>query len=639
MDGKKTGLFFLLLGTLALLYVLFLDVLQGQALDIGRSQLATAAACALLMLAGALVALGWAAPLERALTRLETLLARLRLPRFAPRTVDALVLTGFALFALLYTLGRWKGLQPFIFLGSDASYISSYAATLDHPGAFAADYVFSSSAKVDIYFAAHVPLIRLLARVTGDYGSAFLVLLPIVLFLKLFGFYVLGKALFRHLGYALLLAVLTFPVVYTGAWDYWGLLDDALPRNLVEIAFPFLLLWSVRHAGRLRYWYLTCAVLSALIYVHSISSLPLLVTFGAVFLFLAPLTWRKRLLHLVLGGLVYLAAALPFLLNTLSSTQAVVTVALTPQEHLDLLLRYFGSHVDIPAILLSLLRQLTLSGILPLSLAALGYLFLRPNPQSRRLAASLGVMLASALVVALLVPWLEQFVELRLNILAELMQLVRFIRYVPPLLLIFSLLAFAPRPASEPSTEPAVPALPVSTLARLTSLTFLLLSALVFAGMLRYNAQGGHFLAEVRCLAGGHLLCPTEREQAAIDIVQHAADLTTPADALLTLPPLQVDFELALRWQALRPLGLNVPDLSRMRDDLGRLVTLRQVIAPWSATAHADAPERLAAYLQLAPQVGARFLIVQLADFPARSLALLAPLYQNAYYALVPINP
>lgn len=635
MERKKTGLFILLLGTLALLYVLFLDVLQGQTLGIGRSQLTTAVACALLMLAGALVALGWAAPLERALTRAEGLLARLRLPRFAPRTVDALVLTGFALFALLYTLGRWKGLQPFIFLGSDASYISSYAATLDHPDAFAADYIFSSSAKVDIYFAAHVPLIRALARLTGDYGSAFLVLLPIVLFLKLFGFYVLGKHLFRYRGYALLLAVLTFPVVYTGAWDYWGLLDDVLPRNLVEIAFPFLLLWSVRHTGKLRYWYLTCAVLSVLIYVHSISSLPLLIAFGAVFLFLAPLTWRKRLLHLVLGGLLYLAAALPFLLNTLSSTQAVVTVALTPQEHLDLLLRYFGSHVDIPAILLSLLRQLTLSGILPLSLAALGYLFLRPDPQKRRLAASLGVMLASVLVVALLVPWLEQVVELRLNILAELMQLVRFVRYLPPLLLIFSLLAFAPRPA----TAPGELALPVSTLPRLTSLTFLLLSALVLAGTLRYNAQGGHFLAEVRCLAGGHLLCPTEREQAAIDIVQHAADLTTPADALLTLPPLQVDFELALRWQALRPLGVNVPDLSRMRDDLGRLVTLRQVIAPWSATAHADAPERLAAYLQLAPQVGARFLIVQLADFPARSLALLAPLYQNAYYALVPINP
>ena len=630
MERKKTGLFILLLGTLALLYVLFLDVLQGQALGIGRSQLAAAAACTLLMLAGALLALGRAAPLERALTRAEGLLARLRLPRLTPRAVDALVLTGFALFAILYTLGRWKGLQPFIFLGSDASYISSYAAALDHPGAFAADYIFSSSAKVDIYFAAHVPLIRLLTHLTGDYGSAFLVLLPIVLFLKLLGFYLLGKALFRHRGYALLLAVLTFPVVYTGAWDYWGLLDDALPRNLVEIAFPFLLLWSVRHAGKLRYWYLTCAVLSTLIYVHSISSLPLLAVFGAVFLFLAPLPWRKRLLHLALGGLVYLAAALPFLLNTLSSTAAVVTVPLTPQEHLDLLLRYYGSHVDIPAILLSLLRQLTLSGILPLALLARGYLLLRPNPQARRLAAYIGVMLLTVLAVALLLPWLEQFVELRLNILAELMQLVRFIRYVPPLLLLFSLLVFAVKPA-----EPAQP----SALPRLTSLTFVLMAALVFAGMLRYNAQGGHALAEVRCLASGRLLCPTERELAAIDIVQQAAELTTPADALLTLPPLQVEFELALRWQALRPLGVNVPDLSRMRDDLGRLVQLKQVIAPWSAVAHADPPERLAAYLQLAPQVGARFLIVQLADFPARSLTLLHPLYQNAWYALVPVNP
>ena len=633
MERKKIGLFILLLGALLLLYTLFLDVLQGEALRIGRSQLLLAGVFVLVMLFGIALLLP---PLRRLpdpwrwLTRAEGLLARLSLPHLTPRAADALVLIGFALFAILYTLGRWKGLHPFIFLGSDASYISSYAAALDHPGAFAADYIFQNSAKVDIYFAAHVPLIRLLSRLNGDYGSAFLTLLPIVLFLKLLGFYLLGKALFRHRGYALLLAVLTFPVIYTGAWDYWGLLDDALPRNLVEIAFPFLLLWSVRHAGRLRYWYLTCAVLSALIYVHSISSLPLLIAFGAVFLFLAPLPWRKRLLHLVLGGLVYLAAAMPFFLNALSSTQAVVTVPLTPQEHLDLMMRYFGSHVDIPAILLSLLKQLTLSGILPLALAALGYLLLRPNPQARRLASYLGVMLLTVLAVALLLPWLEQFVELRLNILAELMQLVRFIRYVPPLLMIFSLLVFAVKPA-----EPAQP----SALPRLTSLTFVLMAALVFAGMLRFNAQGGHALAEVRCLASGHLLCPTEREQAAIDIVQHAADLTTPADALLTLPPLQVEFELALRWQALRPLGLNVPDLSRMRDDLGRLVELKQVIAPWSAVAHADPPDRLPAYLQLAPQVGARFLIVQLADFPARSLTLLHPLYQNAWYALVPVNP
>jgi len=629
LDHKKTGLFILLLGTLALLYILFLDLLQGQALGVGKWQLAVAVPCALGMLTGALMALGRMPALERAFTRLEDILECItsRLPRLKPRTIDILVLVGFVLFSLLYTLGRWKGLQPFIFLGSDASYISSYAAALDHPGQFAADYIFSSQAKIDIYFAAHVPLIRELAHLTGDYGTAFLLLLPLALFLKLFYFYALGKRLFHHRGYALLLAVLTTPVIYTGAWDYWGLLDDALPRNLFEIAFPWLLYWLTLSLEKPRYWYLCALALSALIYVHSISSLPMFLVFALVFLLLARLPLKTRLRHLVLGGLLYLAAAAPFFINSIISSRAVVSVPLSPQEHLDLLLRYYGSHLDIPAITLNLAKQLTLSGILPLAALALGWLLLQhsPHPERRNLRI-LAVMLPAVLVIALLVPWLESFFDVHLNILAELMQLVRFVRWLPPLLILFSLLVFS-RPAAN---SPALP--------HLAGLTALLLCALTFAGMVTFNQQGGHAAAGVKCLASGRLLCPTDQDKAALDIMAATEKLTKREDTLLAVEPLKVEFLLSLRYQALRPLGLNVQDLSRMRDDLGRLAQLRPVIAPWSAVAHSEPGQKLAAYLQLAPQVGADYLILQLGDFPKKSLEGLDAIYRNDYYALVKIQ-
>lgn len=634
MDRKKTGAFIILLGIVCLLYILFLDVLQGQPLGVGKSQLAAAAACTLIILAGALLFLGKAPALERAFTRLEDSLERFtsRLPRLKLRTIDALVLAGFVLFSLLYTLGRWKGLQPFIFLGSDASYISSYAAALDHPGQFANDYIFSNGAKTDIYLALHVPLIRLLAHLTGDYGSAFLLLLPFVLFLKLFGFYALGKQLFHHRGYALLLAVLTTPVIYTAAWDYWGLLDDALPRNLFEIAFPWLILWGMRSLDHPRYWYLTCLALSALIYVHSISSLPMFLVFALVFLLLARLPFKARLRHLLPGGLIYAAASLPFFINSVISSRAVVSVPLTAQEHLDLLLRYFGSHLDFPAITLNLVKQLTLSGVLPLAALALGYLLLHRAPAlpqahpDRLVLKVIGVMLLAILVIALLLPYAESFFDVHLNILAELMQLVRFVRWLPPLLILFSLLVFARSTANN------------APLPRLAGLTALLLCALTFTGMVTFNQQGGHAAAEVKCLASGHLLCPTQQDKAALDIMAATERLTTADDTLLAIEPLKVEFLLALRYQALRPLGVNVQDLSRMRDDLGRLVQLKQVIAPWSAIARASPAEKVNSYLELAPQVGADYLIVQLDDFPGKSLEALDAVYRNDFYALVKIK-
>ena len=98
------------------------------------------------------------------------------------------------------------------------------------------------SNNIGIYATIHIPLIRLLDRLTGDYGLAYAWLVFPETFLQLLGFYILGRVLFKNRFWAFLLAFLTaMTVINIGLGEIWGVWRDALPRVTFQSLLPFLL--------------------------------------------------------------------------------------------------------------------------------------------------------------------------------------------------------------------------------------------------------------------------------------------------------------------------------------------------------------------------------------------------------------
>lgn len=614
------------------------DFFKGQAFHFGTAQMILSLSCLLVAGLGALLAFShlplpklprpdWLKPirwLEGALTDIAEFFGRGKRPQIA----DAVILTGFALFALLYTLGRWNGVSPFIYIGSDASYISSYAATLDHPGQFSADYYLSNEAKVSSYFALHVPLIRFLGNLSGGYGNAFLILLPIAIFCKLLGFYLVGKHLFKSRALALFLAVVTFPVISTGAWDYWGLIGDALPRNLFDIAFPWLLLATVRWMDQPKRWYLLSFFFGLLVYVHSISAGICFAVITLLYLVFAPAPFGKRIGQAALSALIFAITAAQFAAIYSISSASVATIPVSYEESLQIMLSVYGqNHFNVQEIVTALIQTLTRSGILPLALVAFIYHLLNRKTDNARVVRMVGCWALGIVFVSAGGPYLEKMLDPWLHLASVRMMLVRGLRYLPPLLLVFSMLAFSSRPKEREIKYP-----------RLLGLTGVILIAICFGMTLKTNPQDPYVKQELSCLSSGRIVCPTEEQLAAVDMIDALNEYTTPQDTILPVPPLTVTFANSIRYEALRPMGYSKSDMTRLRNNPMLQQDMILTMKPWNALEHADETTRLQEYLDMAAEVHADYLIIQVSDFKKKTLQTVTPVYANDYYLLVKVN-
>lgn len=631
MARKKIGVLSIMAGVFLILLFVIWDLLKGEAFVIGRRQAVMIALGAVLTILGVILAftrfLEGREPFtffEKYLSKIGTWLSL----KCNTKIFDIAVIVAFIIFAMLCALGRWNGISPFIYLGSDASYISSYAAVLDHPGQFVSDYLLSNQSNALFYFAVHIPIIRFLSRFAGSYGNAFLVILPITIFLKLFGFYFLGKRLFKNNGLALLLTVAAFPVVATGAWDYWGLLGDALPRNLFEIILPWLILYSIRWIDKPKRWYWLSLILGLFTYVHSISAGIIFFTISLVLLIQSKKSFVKRISQLALNILIYLITTVPFIINYLATIKYTQTIPISYQDSLLVLNMLFGSnHLDTLAIFINLIKQLTVSGILPLTMIALLFLFILHKIRVKGAYRVLGVWILGILIVCVIFPLLEKLADPWLHMVSFRMMLVRGFRYFPPLLLVFTFLAFFDQ------KEPSGNRFPANR-----GLFFVVLICISIALTISNNPQNHYADREIKCLFSGHVVCPTTQELDGADIIKSLSTYTNKNDRILTIPPLNVSFSNAIRYQALRPAGYSYADATRLSNDPGLLKEVLVKMKPWSELEHADADTVLASYLSLAPDVQADYLIVQLDDFTPESVINLPFVYANDHYALVSVK-
>src|SRR3990172_6936905 len=236
---------------------------------------------------------------------------------------DLLFILVFLLYAGWYFLGRLEANYPVVILSGDGGNIASYAAASDHPGWFKNDPALGDSNNIGVYATIHIPLIRALYHLTGDYGLAYTWLVFPETFLQLLGFYILGRILFKNRFWAFLLAFLTAMMVITiGLGEIWGVWRDALPRVTFQSLLPFLLALVLVWKDKPGLWLWLMIFAGLLVYVHPISA----PAWGfAIWLSLWLLhpkewNWRRRILVMLGLGLVFLIPLIPFAINYFSYT-------------------------------------------------------------------------------------------------------------------------------------------------------------------------------------------------------------------------------------------------------------------------------------------------------------------------------
>ena len=319
---------------------------------------------------------------------------------------DWLAMLTFLTFAVIYFLGRLQGNYPVVILTGDGGNIASYAAALDHPGWFQADPVLGDLRNIDIYATIHIPIIRALNRLTGDYGLAYAWLVLPQTFLQLLGFYLAGKGAVhqsqqqyrrysagRIVSGPFVLAFLTaMTVINIGLGEIWGVWQDALPRVTFQSLLPFLLTLTLVWKDRPGRWPWLMLLAGLLVYVHPISAPAwgLAIWFSLWLLLPTGWNWKRRILTMLGLGVLFLLVLAPFAVNYLSyrgqdqaadyNTVMAILQTYSPKNLLN-----------VPAALGDFVWSMTRSLLLPVALAGFtGNLVIEERrPHSSQAGASL----------------------------------------------------------------------------------------------------------------------------------------------------------------------------------------------------------------------------------------------------------
>jgi hypothetical protein len=643
MKNKNFAWLFLVLGFLLFFLSIFADKINGEPINLGPAQIT------LLIFSLFIIALSVGnlffhlQPIELArrvirgsLSRTENILGRVQtwcsswLPQSTSSRIQNIIyITIFVIYSLLFTLGRWNGNTPFVFLRGDASMISGFSAALDHPDLFTRDFFLHPLSNVNWYISIEIPIIRFLGKLLNGYGNAYIFILPVILFLKLFGFYQLGKFLFRRPFLGFLLAAITTPVVYVGVLDYWSLSHDVLPRNLFEIFIPWLILWTIKWNDQPKKWFWFGIIVGGLTYFHSMSALVIFLSVCVALIISSKVNFKSKLGAIFISAIIYAVVLIPFVIGYRPEIPGQQT--LSYEAGRDLLLLVNGDYLNPSAITSNLFFKFLRSGlIIPFVIALIIMVtFWKEKRQNNTLLVSGWII--GIIVFTIGLAFIETWIENSLHILPVQFYLIRGIRYLVPLLLVFIFLSF--RQLVRMPLKTPYPMIVRSLL----SGTFLIIFVYIFTSMIKNNPQDPYLPREINCLRTGRITCQTQEEKDAIDILASTEEHTTVEDVISTLPPFGVTFAQAIRYEILRPLGYNANDAARIRD-LSELKKLVDVLQPWRQLEHAPIEEQLNAYLELAPSMGFDWVIIQKADFPAEQIEKLESVYSNDSYMLVRVG-
>ena len=235
------------------------------------------------------------------------------------RRIDLLFCLLLLVLAVILQQGRLGSSIQGLDLTTDPANYACMAAAEAHPEAFAKDAAFADPAKYGVHATLLVPLLQYLAD-DGNFGTAYLKLSGAHFFLHWLAFYLLGVVLLKKRWQALIFALLMGQVYWMLWGTYWGAgLRDFTPRSTFTALYPFYIMAALAILHRPRWWPPFMAATGLLVYVHSISTLPVAFGFWLGFLLHRPEGWtrQKHWAWLVFSGCCFVLVMSPFALKFL----------------------------------------------------------------------------------------------------------------------------------------------------------------------------------------------------------------------------------------------------------------------------------------------------------------------------------
>ncbi len=348
--------------------------------------------------------------------------------------LDAGILFLFFTFALFCHIGRTKGHSPFLGLGSDAAQIASLAAALDQPVFFEGDGLLGDPDNFRFYSTVHIPILRALTKFTGSYGDSFISMQGLFVFLQLTGFYLLGLVLFKSRFWAAVFSIICIPRIWIGFATWWGYYPDPLPRQMFSALIGFILAAAVYWRKEPLVCFAVMVTMGLMMYVHPVRAPTMAFAIWLGFWVCKPERWSRKfhLLWLGLCGLSFLLIVEPFLVTYLSHHEHGRTenYALI---HQIMQYRFNPDFTQVPQAL-ARVPGILFQAILP---AAGAWCVIVLTRRQRPKTYIVGLWLIGIISVSVIIPLVERAVEGIFGIAPIEVDLVRGVRFVIPILLLF----------------------------------------------------------------------------------------------------------------------------------------------------------------------------------------------------------
>lgn len=580
-----------------------------------------------------------------------------KIRKSAVQAIDGLVVLCFAIYSLLFFLGKWDGSQPFIDLSGDmALNVAGSAAVMDHPDLLVKDAVLGNPDNIRFYQSIHIPLTRILARGDGDYGRAVIAPLGLHVFLQLCGFYLLGRVILKNRFWAVLFAAMTAITVTLSLGEYWGVYSDPQPRFTFQVLLPFLLAAAYHWKENVKAWPLLMVAAGFLVYVHSVSAPLWAFALWLGFWIYLPRSWSflTRVLFMLMTGLDFIIISFPFIINYLGGRVSATPLDIENVKRVMLSVypNYFRPWLDLQEIIAILAKD----ALLWPGLAGLCILVWLMRKNFRTLGLVL-LWLTGIMFVSIVIPTLELYLFHGASHIAFTPIWVRGIRYLVPFLMLFCLW-----PLAEISHKLACPqkfdwhvswldefkdglaSRPIQISLNILGV-FVVLAANILSDA---GYQSGRSLQwrmpekALACWTAGELICPSTPVKASqLDILKKIKSLP-PGSTILPIineNDKQYSLELAIRYTALQPVVFTDKDFSTYwQSNPSALIQWEEDAKEIDRIKTTEGMEQRArAAQEIGERLGASFLLLDW-EAPGDNLAGRYLIYKNDRYFLYEIN-
>lgn len=512
--------------------------------------------------------------------------------------VDLGVALWLLVVGVLFHLGRTGGLRPVTNLSGDAANIAGFAAARAHPERFREDYLLSDPKRFAFYGAVHVPMTQLLARHTGDFGTAFLLPLGLHVALQGFGFYLLGRALWNRRDWALVMAcALLLPsgaAIGERFGEFWGVFVDPLPRVTFQALLPFVLALAVRTRDRTGAWPAVMVLAGLLMYVHPVSAPVWMVAIWAgLWSCAAQESRRARFLRMLALGLLSVGVALPVLVRYMANHEHGVRADAVQVREI-MAYRFIAGFAEPGRTVCLELAGAVRRGVIPVALLASLVVLRIGSPEDRARLRLVLVWCAAVLLLCALSPMVDNAIARARGASPLQVDLVRGLRYLTPLCVILGLWPMVLADHGRPARR----------------LACTLLAALVlFVGV---RSKGGLFarfvLDELQALARGRIDTRVGEHEPARLMTLAVREKMGPGESVLVMS--QQMSPLAIRYSALRSVAWSRKDGGALAyADHDRLKHWYVIARRVDAIGTLPAAERLRAQIALARELRARWVV------------------------------